>query len=78
MNYYAVLKNTLASEEYKAFEAANPDFPNVMAEYGSFYPSTPSANYVKQALKSVMGSVAAGEDPQTAIDAAYAEFNANK
>lgn len=78
MNYYAVLKNTLASDEYKAFEAANPDFPNVMAEYGSFYPSTPSANYVKQALKSVMGSVAAGEDPQAAIDAAYAEFNANK
>ena len=78
MNYYAVLKNTLATDEYKEFEANNPDFPNVMAEYGSYYPSTPTANYVKQALKSVMGSVAAGEDPQTAIDAAIAEFNANK
>lgn len=78
MNYYAVLKNTLANADYQAFEDANPDIPNVMADYGSFYPSIPEANYIKSALKSIMGNVAAGQDPKEAIEAAEAEFYANK
>lgn len=74
MNYYAVLKNTLANEDYKKYAAGNEDLEKVMAEYGSYYASVPEASYLKKALKAIVGDVATGKDPKQAIEDAIATF----
>ncbi len=76
MNYAAVLKGTLEDAGYKAYAGASEDLEKVWSECGTNYPNSPESSYLKTALKSIMGDVASGMDPKTAIENAVTTFNA--